>query len=49
MSTGKLEELRQHIRKCDINRPYLFVSYSSADAEYVFEDVIELQNRGANV
>ncbi len=49
MSAEKLEQLKKDIRKCDINRPYLFVSYSSADAEYVFEDVIELQNRGANV
>ncbi len=49
MSAEKLEQLGKNIRRCDTSRPYLFVSYSSADAEYVFEDVIELQNRGANV
>ena len=49
MSAEKLEQLKKDIRKCDTNRPYLFVSYSSVDAEYVFEDVIEFQKRGANV
>ena len=43
------EELKDEIKKCDISRPYLFISYSGKDAAYVFEDVVEFQKRKVNV
>lgn len=37
------------IRKCDTDKPYVFVSYSSEDKELVHEDVKKLQQMGYNV
>lgn len=40
--------LRQ-IVPCDIERPYIFISYSSADSDLVWRDVLEFQKRGFNI
>lgn len=40
--------LRQ-ITPCDIERPYIFISYSSADSDLVWRDVLEFQQRGFNI
>ncbi len=40
--------LRQ-ITPCDIERPYIFISYSSADSDLVWRDVLEFQKRGFNI
>lgn len=40
--------LRQ-IAPCDIERPYIFISYSSADSDLVWRDVLEFQKRGFNI
>ena len=37
------------IRPCDMDRPYIFVSYSSLDKELVWQDVLTFQNLGYNV
>lgn len=37
------------IRKCDMTKPYIFVSYSSMDKELVQDDVRKLQRLGYNV
>lgn len=34
---------------CDVTRPYIFVSYSSADEETVCRDVLTLQRHGYNL
>ncbi len=44
-----LSELIQRIRPCDTNQPYVFISYSSADRELVWNDVCEFQRRGYNI
>lgn len=41
--------LIQKIKPCDTNSPYIFISYSSADRELVWEDVYEFQRRGYNI
>lgn len=37
------------LKKCDVNRPYVFISYSSKNRDLVTDDVYELQRRGYNV
>lgn len=37
------------IKKCDMSKPYVFISYSSKDKELVYEDVKKLQQMGYNV
>lgn len=37
------------IRPCESCEPYIFISYSSADRELVWRDVLEFQRRGYNV
>ncbi len=44
-----LNVLLQKIRPCITKSPYIFISYSSADRERVWTDVLEFQNRGYNV
>ena len=43
------KEYLEQIRPCDMDQPFVFVSYSSKDAERVCRDVWELQKRGYNV
>lgn len=43
------EEIINKIRKCDMSKPFIFVSYSSKDYELVHQDVLEFQRRGYNV
>ena len=45
----ELNELLRRIRPCVMDRPYVFISYSSLDREVVWQDVLEFQNRGYNV
>ncbi len=37
------------IRPCDEEKPYIFISYSSADRDIVYRDVERLQNEGYNI
>lgn len=37
------------LKKCDMSKPYVFVSYSSANRNLVWEDVYNLQQRGYNI
>ena len=48
-SPNNQNKILEQIQPCDPGQPYLFVSYSSHDAETVYRDVLELQNRGYNV
>ncbi len=43
------ESLISRIRRCDRDKPYVFISYSNRDWKRVSTDVIELQSRGYNV
>ena len=43
------KEYLEQIRPCDMEQPFVFVSYSSKDAIRVCKDVLELQKRGYNV
>lgn len=38
-----------HIVPCDMEKPFIFISYSSEDYEYVCRDVITFQSRGYNI
>ena len=44
-----LSSLHKRMLPCDVDSPYVFISYSSNDKEIVWKDVIELQNRGYNI
>ena len=48
MST-KVEELLSGIVKCDMSKPFAFVSYSKKDSEKVYQVVRELQKNGYNI
>lgn len=37
------------LKKCDMSKPYVFVSYSSSNRDLVWEDVYNLQQRGYNI
>ncbi|MDO4976738.1 MAG: TIR domain-containing protein [Eubacteriales bacterium] len=38
-----------HVVPCDMEKPFIFISYSSDDYEYVYQDVITFQSRGYNI
>lgn len=44
-----LVELSGKIQRCDIDRPYAFISYCSKDSALVWEDVCYLQKEGYNI
>ena len=44
-----LTEVLHEIVPCDMQKPYIFVSYSSNDKELVWRDVLEFQRQGYNV
>lgn len=46
---GDLSSVLKKIKICDCNEPYVFISYSSADRELVWHDVLEFQKRGYNI
>lgn len=46
---SKLMDILKGIKACDTDQPYIFISYSSADSELVWQDVLEFQKRGYNV
>ncbi|MCD7882925.1 MAG: toll/interleukin-1 receptor domain-containing protein [Lachnospiraceae bacterium] len=43
------EWILDKIKPCDLYHPYIFISYSDADSEIVWADVLEFQRRGFNV
>ena len=43
------ENYLEQIKACNPDKPYIFISYSDADHNRVYEDVIELQRRGYNI
>lgn len=45
----KIEELLNVIEKCDMSKPFAFVSYSKKDSEKVYQVVRELQKNGYNI
>jgi hypothetical protein len=44
-----LREMKRAIKEYDEKKPFVFISYSSKDSERVYEDILELQNRGVNL
>ena len=44
-----LQSLHKYLLPCDVDSPYVFVSYSSKDRDVVWNDVVELQSRGYNL
>lgn len=44
-----LNRVIREIKPCENSEPYVFISYSSADRELVWRDVLEFQKRGYNV
>lgn len=42
-------ELFARIRPCDMDKPFAFVSYSHADGEHVWKDILTLQEKGYNI
>lgn len=44
-----LKYLHKKLLPCDVDSPYVFISYSSEDKELVWSDVVELQSRGYNL
>lgn len=44
-----LTDMRNQLLKCDMDKTFAFISYSSEDKESVWADVIELQRRGYNL
>lgn len=46
---SSLQSILYEIRPCDLDSPYIFISYSSLDSELVWQDVREFQKRGYNV
>lgn len=44
-----LSGVLSRIRPCDTRQPYIFISYSSADRETVWRDVLQFQQNGYNV
>lgn len=49
MTDKEIKELKSRFKKCDPQKPYIFISYSQCDAERVYPVVLELQQRGCNV
>lgn len=45
----ELHAILSQIKPCDTNAPYIFISYSSADKERVWQDVLAFQKRGYNI
>lgn len=45
----ELAEILHQVSPCDTQKPYIFVSYSSQDKDYVWPDVLEYQHMGYNV
>lgn len=49
MNNPEIESMRQQIKPCDQNNPFIFISYSKMDAQKVYSTVINLQRMGFNV
>ena len=44
-----LSMLHQQLIPCDMEAPFVFISYSSSNKEIVWADAVELQKRGYNL
>ena len=44
-----MREILRKIKSCTVDKPYVFISYSSEDCECVWNDVYEFQRRGYNI
>ena len=44
-----LSALKQKLLPCDMEKPFAFISYCSADKDTVWTDIVELQSRGYNL
>ena len=45
----QLSDVLKAIQPCDIDRPYIFISYSAKDQERVWQDVLHFQQMGYNI
>ena len=45
----ELSEILKSIQPCDMDEPYIFVSYSAKDSDRVWADVLKFQQMGYNV
>lgn len=45
----QMNEVLKAIRPCDMEQPYIFISYSAKDHERVWQDVLRFQQMGYNV
>lgn len=45
----ELGQMKKQFRPCDMDHPFVFISYSSADRTLVWRDALELQYRGYNI
>lgn len=46
---GNSGNILSQIRPCDTSRPYIFISYSNADKDTVWADVVRFQQAGYNI
>lgn len=44
-----VDEMRKQIKEVNLEKPFVFVSYSKKDAEKVYPTVLELQKKGVNL
>lgn len=49
MSEHNLRQLLDQIEPCNLNKPFIFISYSNKDVARVWNDVFEFQRRGYNI
>ena len=45
----QLSDVLKAIQPCDMDQPYIFISYSAKDQERVWQDVLRFQQMGYNV
>ena len=46
-SRKKIEYIKNH--PCDLEKPFIFISYSHMDAKYILSDAVELKKRNINL
>lgn len=44
-----MNDILSQIKSCDTSKPYVFISYSSADRELVWTDALQFQKNGYNI
>ena len=45
----QLSDVLKAIQPCDMDKPYIFISYSAKDQTRVWQDVLRFQQMGFNV